>query len=290
MGMRIALLLTLTWILGLTKPILDLSWLPLPSEWLTEEIREVSIKDLILLTGGLFLIWKSVHEIHAKVTESEHERHVAEHPTFGSVIAQIAVMDIIFSLDSVITAVGMVRADTRGIWVMITAVVLAVLVMLVFAETVSRFVERNPTLKMLALSFLLLIGVMLVAEGIGTHFNKGYIYFAMAFAMAVEVLNLRSPASSRHRRPQRRKCTGCGRLSPPLLARKQAGGWDRLTATQRVCRRRLATRHAPDRQTATLSGGLPERLPRRIPARRRTSLNDLELVATPRQRTPPGRG
>ena len=123
MGMRIALLLTLTWILGLTKPILDLSWLPLPGEWLTEEIREVSVKDLILLIGGLFLIWKSVHEIHAKVNATEHEQHVAEHPTFGSVIMQIAIMDIIFSLDSVITAVGMVRADTGGIWVMITAVI-----------------------------------------------------------------------------------------------------------------------------------------------------------------------
>jgi predicted tellurium resistance membrane protein TerC len=175
----------------LTAPVLELSSLPLPADWLTEEVSQVSIKDLILLAGGLFLLWKAVHEIHTKVSGMEEARRVGQKATFGGVILQIVVMDIIFSLDSVITAVGMVRADGYGIWVMIAAVMLAVAVMLIFANTVSRFVEQHPTLKMLALSFLLLIGVMLVAEGIGTHFNKGYIYFAMAFSLVVEGLNLR---------------------------------------------------------------------------------------------------
>jgi predicted tellurium resistance membrane protein TerC len=191
MLMRIALLLTITWVLGLTKPIFHFTSLPIPAGLISNEIDQVSVKDLILLVGGLFLIWKSVHEIHTKVQGSEHERQDRVRATFASVIFQIVTMDIIFSLDSVITAVGMVRADRYGIWVMIAAIVLAVAVMLIFAGQVNRFVENNPTLKMLALSFLLLIGVMLVAEGIGTHFNKGYIYFAMAFALGVETLNLR---------------------------------------------------------------------------------------------------
>ncbi len=197
MLMRIALLLTITWVLGLTKPIFDLSSLPIPSEWLSEEISQVSVKDLILLVGGLFLLWKSVHEIHSRVAGPSEEQSQRTRATFTAVILQIMTMDIIFSLDSVITAVGMVRADGYGIWVMIGAVMIAVGVMLVFSETVSRFVETHPTLKMLALSFLLLIGVMLIAEGIGTHFNKGYIYFAMAFALLVETLNLRQ----RHQSP-----------------------------------------------------------------------------------------
>lgn len=191
MLMRIALLLTITWVLGLTKPIFHLSSLPLPAEWLNDDINQVSVKDLILLAGGLFLLWKSVHEIHSRVAGPEEENSARTRSTFAGVILQIVMMDIIFSLDSVITAVGMVRADGYGIWVMIGAVMIAVGVMLIFSETVSRFVEEHPTLKMLALSFLLLIGVMLVAEGIGTHFNKGYIYFAMAFALLVEALNLR---------------------------------------------------------------------------------------------------
>jgi predicted tellurium resistance membrane protein TerC len=139
------------------------------------------------------LIWKSVHEIHNRVVGDEHAAHLRQKVSFAGAIIQIGLMDLIFSLDSVITAVGMVRVDEQGygIMVMITAIVLAVIVMLVFAEAVSHFVDRNPTIKMLALSFLLLIGVMLVAEGIGTHFDKGYIYFAMAFALFVEVLNLR---------------------------------------------------------------------------------------------------
>jgi predicted tellurium resistance membrane protein TerC len=162
-----------------------------PKEWLSEHVDQISIKDLILIVGGLFLIWKSVHEIHNKFYETTEAAGDAKHISFRGVLAQIAMMDVIFSLDSVITAVGMVKADRTGLAVMIVSVILAVLVMLIFSEGVSRFVMRNPTLKMLALSFLILIGIMLVAEGIGTHFNKGYIYFAMAFSLVVEMLNMR---------------------------------------------------------------------------------------------------
>jgi predicted tellurium resistance membrane protein TerC len=200
MIMRILLLMTISWILFSTTTIFRLSSLNLPADWLPENVDAVSVRDLILLAGGLFLIWKSVHEIHNKVAGHDQERSVRERVTFAGVITQIAVMDMIFSLDSVITAVGMVRATRYGIGVMIAAVILAVVMMLVFAESVSRFIEKNPTLKMLALSFLLLIGVMLVAEGIGTEIEKGYIYFAMAFALAVEMLNLRvrQPAELPH--------------------------------------------------------------------------------------------
>ena len=185
---RVLLLLTLSWILSLEKPLFEWTALGIPESWLPEEMNGVSVRDLILLVGGLFLVFKSVHEIHAKIEGSEHEHSAGGTATFRSVIAQIAVIDIVFSLDSVITAVGM----AKEIWVMILAVVLAVGVMIIFAEKVSHFVEKHPTLKMLALSFLILIGVMLIAEGVGTHFNKGYIYFAMAFALGVEVLNIRS--------------------------------------------------------------------------------------------------
>jgi len=144
----------------------------------------------------LFLIRSSVVEIHNKI-EGAHEHHASgQKAGFWNVIVQIAILDIIFSLDSVITAVGMAEA----LWVMITAVIIAVGVMMIFASTVSHFVEKHPTVKMLALSFLLLIGVMLVAEGIGTHIEKGYIYFAMAFALLVEMLNLRAKAKAERRR------------------------------------------------------------------------------------------
>lgn len=194
---RILLLLTLTWILRLTTPILYLSQLGIPAEWLPDDIDGISVKDLILLSGGLFLLWNSVKEIHDKIEGGdEHGTTTAGKASFGGVLIQIAVLDIIFSLDSVITAVGMVNtADpetrTAGLLVMIAAIVLAVAVMLVFAGKVSDFVDRHPTLKMLALSFLILIGVMLIAEGIGTHFDKKYIYFAMAFSLVVEMLNMR---------------------------------------------------------------------------------------------------
>jgi predicted tellurium resistance membrane protein TerC len=141
-----------------------------------------------LLAGGLFLIQSAVREIHEKM-EGHHDSAKASKRSYSGVITQIVLLDIIFSIDSVITAVGMVHSSQ--IWVMITAVVISVGVMLAFSGTVSTFVENHPTVKMLALSFLLLIGVMLVSEGIGTEINKGYIYFAMAFALLVEFLNLR---------------------------------------------------------------------------------------------------
>src|SRR6266576_3406667 len=144
-------------------------------------------RDLILLLGGLFLIWKSTREIHDKLEGEERRQNVKAGATFGGVIVQIALLDIVFSLDSVITAVGMVRQ----VGVMIAAIVLAVLVMLVAAGPISNFVHRHPTLKMLALSFLLLIGVTLIADGLGQHIPKGYVYFAMGFSVFVESLNLR---------------------------------------------------------------------------------------------------
>jgi predicted tellurium resistance membrane protein TerC len=195
MATRIVLLLTLSAMLRLTGPLFHLSSLGVPSAWLNEAVDAVSGKDLILLAGGLFLLWKSVSEIHERIEGEEHARAQGAPPSFAGVLATIAVMDVVFSLDSVITAVGMVRTEGESYWVgigvMVAAIVMAVVVMMVFAEPVSRFVERHPTVKMLALAFLLLIGVMLVAEGIGTHIDKGYIYFAMAFALVVEGLNLR---------------------------------------------------------------------------------------------------
>ncbi len=152
------------------------------------EFIEVSWRDIILMAGGLFLLYKSIHEIHGEVDGHHSEKkNKLRQPSFASVLFQIALMDIIFSLDSVITAVGMADA----LWVMIAAVVLAVAVMILFANQVGRFVSNNPTIKMLALNFLLIIGIMLVAEGIGTPISKGYIYFAMAFSLMVEFLNLR---------------------------------------------------------------------------------------------------
>lgn len=151
-----------------------------------EESNGISWKDLILFLGGLFLVGKSVYEIHDELGAEEHEVEPSR-GLFTAVLVQIALMDIVFSLDSVITAVGMVD----NITIMVLAIVIAVAVMLIFAEPVSRFVDRHPTLKMLALSFLILIGVMLVAESVGAHLDKGYIYFAMFFALIVEVLNIR---------------------------------------------------------------------------------------------------
>ena len=153
---------------------------------------DITVRDLILLFGGLFLIGKATLEIHHKIEGQEASREGKKQVSFASVIAQIAVLDIVFSLDSVITAVGM----AKEIYIMVAAVIIAVAVMLIFASTVSAFVERHPTIKMLALSFLILIGVMLVAEGVGTEISKGYIYFAMTFALIVEFLNLRIRGTS----------------------------------------------------------------------------------------------
>ena len=171
----ILLLLSLTSIMRLTRPLFSLLGHPF------------SGRDLILLLGGLFLLWKSTREIHDKLEGEEGRQNVKAGATFGGVIVQIALLDIVFSLDSVITAVGMVRQ----VGVMIAAIVLAVLVMLVAAGPISNFVHRHPTLKMLALSFLLLIGVTLIADGLGQHIPKGYVYFAMGFSVFVESLNLR---------------------------------------------------------------------------------------------------
>lgn len=175
---RILLLTSLTWIMRLTAPLFTIPLLN----------QEVSGRDLVLLIGGLFLIWKSVREVHEKLEDVDgHVTSSKANVSFAGVIVQILLLDIVFSLDSVITAVGM----ANNLWVMITAVILALGVMLVFAGAIGDFVNRHPTLKMLALSFLILIGVTLVAEGLGQHIPKGYIYFSMAFAFGVEMLNLR---------------------------------------------------------------------------------------------------
>jgi predicted tellurium resistance membrane protein TerC len=173
---RILLLLSLTWVMRLTTPLFGVAG------------HEFSGRDLILLIGGLFLIAKATIEIHDKLEGAEeHGRKVRGRVSFGSVIAQIAVIDVVFSLDSVITAIGMAQA----IWVMITAVIVAIAVMMAFAGTISGFIERHPTLKILALAFMILIGVMLVVEGVGKHVDRAYIYFAMAFSLGVEILNMR---------------------------------------------------------------------------------------------------
>ena len=185
LGTRILLLLSLTFLLGLTKPVFTIPEIPYLHD---VEAREVSLRDLILLAGGLFLIGKSVREVHEKLEAAgEHAPRPSRAATFGGVLIQIAILDIVFSLDSVITAIGMVDV----VWVMVVAMVIAMGVMLVFAESISRFVAKHPTIKILALSFLILIGVLLVAESLGQHMNKGYIYFAMAFAVGIEMINLR---------------------------------------------------------------------------------------------------
>ena len=171
---RVLLLLALAWIMRLTAPIFEVMG------------HEISGRDLILITGGLFLVAKSTREIHHKL-EGDDRTDVGGHPSFRSVIIQILLLDIVFSLDSVITAVGMVDE----VAVMIAAVIVAVGVMLVSAGAIGRFVEAHPTVKMLALSFLLLIGLSLLLEGFDHHIPKGYIYFAMGFSVFVEMINLR---------------------------------------------------------------------------------------------------
>jgi len=172
---RILLLLTLAWIMTLTRPLFELAG------------RGISGRDLILFVGGLFLLWKSVHEIHNALEGEAEPGGAAARAGFAAVIAQIAVIDIVFSLDSVITAVGMVDQ----VPVMIAAIVAAVAVMMFAARPIGDFVDRHPTIKMLALSFLILVGFALIAEAFNVHVPKGYIYFAMAFSVGVEMLNLR---------------------------------------------------------------------------------------------------
>ena len=172
---RIALLLSLAWVMTLTEPLISIG-------------KDISGRDLILVGGGLFLLWKSVHEIHNSL-EGEADEHTAAavRAGFAAVIVQIAIIDIVFSLDSVITAVGMVDE----VPIMVLAIVIAVGVMMFAARPIGEFVDRHPTVKMLALSFLILVGMALVAEGWGYPIPKGYIYFAMAFSVVVEMLNIR---------------------------------------------------------------------------------------------------
>lgn len=177
---RVLLLCSLAWVMKLDKPFWSHEFFGHPFE--------LSGKSLILLVGGFFLIFKSTREIHEKLEGEDGGHNPTGNVTFNAVIFQIMMLDIVFSLDSVITAVGMVS----NIGVMITAVILAMIVMLLFVNQISDFVDRHPTIKMLALSFLILIGVMLMAEGFGHHLPKGYIYFAMAFSVVVELLNIKA--------------------------------------------------------------------------------------------------
>lgn len=173
--MRVILLFSLSWVIGLTEPLFSVF------------SQEVSGRDLVLLVGGLFLIAKSTHEIHGSLEGEEGEASRKVYAGFTAVIIQIMLLDIVFSLDSVITAVGMVN----NLWIMIAAVVISIIAMMLFAGKIGTFVQRHPTIKMLALAFLLLIGVTLIAEGLHQHISKGYIYFAMAFSVFVEFLNMR---------------------------------------------------------------------------------------------------
>jgi predicted tellurium resistance membrane protein TerC len=186
MGTRIALLLSLVWMMRLTTPLFAVASF------------EISGRDIILLGGGLFLLAKSVMEIHASLeTRGEHGPHASLHTSFAAVLVQIAMIDIVFSLDSVITAIGIVDI----IPVMVLAIVIAVVVMMFAARPIGDFVDRHPTIRMLALSFLILVGVVLIAEGLGLHVPRGYIYFAMAFSLGVEALNLQLRKGMRHATP-----------------------------------------------------------------------------------------
>jgi len=193
---RILLLMTIAWIIGLAKT--NLFNVPFMTEQVHEHdasgapiIREVVLgisgRDLVLIIGGAFLIGKATLEIHHKIEDRHDKPKAVKATSFAMVIAQILMIDMVFSLDSVITAVGMAQA----IWVMVAAVTISIGIMLAFAGKISAFIERHPTMKMLALAFLILIGVVLVADGIGQHIPKGYVYFAMAFALGVELLNLK---------------------------------------------------------------------------------------------------
>ena len=176
MGTRILLLLSLAWVMSLTTP------------WFSIVGIAVTGRDTILIVGGLFLIWKSTHEIHNSLEGEEASEQAPKSVKMAAILLQIALIDIVFSLDSVITAVGL----ANHVEVMIIAIVLSVLVMMVAAKAIGDFVDRHPTIKMLALSFLILVGFTLAAEGVGLHIPKGYVYFAMAFSLAVEALNIRA--------------------------------------------------------------------------------------------------
>ena len=201
LGTRLLLLFSLSFLLGLTAPVFTLPSLGFLQDM---EARDVSWRDIILLAGGLFLIAKSTFEIHEKLEHAKREREGEPRggagvavASFAKVIITIAIIDIVFSLDSVITAIGMVEE----LWVMVVAMVIAMGVMLYFAEPIGRFVDKHPTLKVLALAFLILIGVMLVAEGLGQHMDKGYIYAAMAFSVVVEMVNMQLRKSPKTAEP-----------------------------------------------------------------------------------------
>jgi predicted tellurium resistance membrane protein TerC len=172
---RLALLFSIAWVMGLTEP------------WFTVFTREISGRDVILILGGLFLLGKSTHEIHASLEGVSENKEKTTAATLGSVLLQITILDIVFSLDSVITAVGLVK----HVSIMAVAIILAVGVMLIAAKSIGDFVDTHPTIKVLALSFLILVGVTLIVEGFDVHVPKGYIYFAMAFSVGVEMLNIR---------------------------------------------------------------------------------------------------
>jgi predicted tellurium resistance membrane protein TerC len=191
---RIVLLFSLSWVIRLTSPLFTLL------------ANQISGRDLILIIGGLFLLGKATHEIHDKLEGQEQESQSGGHASFGAVIAQIAVLDMIFSLDSVITAVGMVDE----IQIMVLAVMISIGIMMISAKSISDFVEEHPTVKILALSFLLLIGTALIADGLEFHIPRGYIYFAMSFSVLVELLNLRMRASTK----------------PPIKLRSRIYLWD----------------------------------------------------------------
>lgn len=175
MLLRILLLFLISWLMLLTEPLFSLMG------------NSFSGKDLILLAGGLFLLWKATYEIHDSIGNKQDEQHIVAKSSFLAVVSQIALIDLVFSIDSVVTAVGM----AKDLWIMIAAIVLAVIIMLLFARTISAFIEKYPTLKILALAFLLLVGVMLIADGLGKHINRGYLYFAMAFSLFVEMINIK---------------------------------------------------------------------------------------------------
>jgi predicted tellurium resistance membrane protein TerC len=196
---RILLLLSLSWVMGLTRPLFTVLGL------------DFTGRDLVLVAGGLFLIAKSTMEIHEKLEGQEGSRSSRVTPSFWAILVQIMLLDIIFSLDSVITAVGMVS----HVEVMVAAVVVAVLIMMLFAKAIGDFVHRHPSVKMLALAFLLMIGVMLMADGFGHHVPKGYIYSAMAFSLFVELLNLKAKSRKVEPVELRKPYSGPGASHPP---------------------------------------------------------------------------
>lgn len=181
---RVMLLLGITWIISLTQPLFSI-----PTFDGTDDMLDISVKDLILIGGGLFLLGKSTTEIHHKLEGASTQSHMPGKATatLSAILVQIVLVDLVFSFDSILTAIGLVKE----VMIMIIAVVISIIIMMAYAGPVSRFINKHPTLQMLALSFLILIGVMLIVEGLHQHVNKGYIYFAIAFSLVVEVLNMR---------------------------------------------------------------------------------------------------